>query len=201
MLVYALCFVKLISTNERTTLNYFCRFPKMPALTLIQSWGPLIMTNEQVFLRIQAQLDAHRQSHLLGFWDSLDPEKQQHLLAQIEELDFDHIDQRVQDYVIHDRSAKMPTEFTPAPAYPEDPVDAPMTQKYAEATALGEKLLQAGQIGAFVVAGGQGTRLGFEGPKGNYPISPSSRRPSLRALQSRFLPHHRNTTHAAPCTS
>ena len=130
------------------------------------------MSNQQAFSRIQAQLEAHGQSHLLGFWDALDPQKQQNLCDQIEALDLDQIDRRVQDYVIHDHSVEIPTDFSPAQAYPAEPTTPDMVQKYADATALGEKLLRAGQVGAFVVAGGQGTRLGFDGPKGNYPISP-----------------------------
>ncbi|NQV31126.1 MAG: UDPGP type 1 family protein [Phycisphaeraceae bacterium] len=130
------------------------------------------MSNEQAFSRIKAQLDAHSQSHLLAFWDALEPEKQRDLCTQIEKLDFEQLDQRIQDFVIHDHSAKIPTNFTPASAYPETPETPEMAQKYAKATALGEDLLRAGQVGAFVVAGGQGTRLGFSGPKGNYPISP-----------------------------
>ena len=36
----------------------------------------------------------------------------------------------------------------------------------------GEALLRSSQVAAFTVAGGQGTRLGFDGPKGTYPIAP-----------------------------
>ena len=36
--------------------------------------------------------------------------------------------------------------------------------------------MRAGRVGLFLVAGGQGTRLGFEGPKGAYPIGPISQR-------------------------
>jgi UDP-N-acetylglucosamine/UDP-N-acetylgalactosamine diphosphorylase len=32
--------------------------------------------------------------------------------------------------------------------------------------------LRAGRVAAFTVAGGQGTRLGFDGPKGTFPVTP-----------------------------
>ena len=44
----------------------------------------------------------------------------------------------------------------------------------AEAVEAGRELLAHGHVAFFTVAGGQGTRLGFPGPKGCYPIGPSS---------------------------
>ena len=41
-----------------------------------------------------------------------------------------------------------------------------------KATAAGEKELKAGHVGVLLVAGGQGSRLGYDGPKGAYPIGP-----------------------------
>lgn len=38
----------------------------------------------------------------------------------------------------------------------------------------GEELLSDGRVGCIVVAGGQGTRLGVEGPKGCFPIMPAT---------------------------
>ena len=42
----------------------------------------------------------------------------------------------------------------------------------ARAVAAGEKELRAGRVAVLLVAGGQGSRLGFDGPKGAYPIGP-----------------------------
>lgn len=46
----------------------------------------------------------------------------------------------------------------------------------AEAAAKGRELLKQGQVGMILVAGGQGTRLGFDQPKGLFPIGPVSER-------------------------
>ena len=40
------------------------------------------------------------------------------------------------------------------------------------ASATGAAAIQAGRVAAFSVAGGQGTRLGYDGPKGTYPVTP-----------------------------
>ena len=39
---------------------------------------------------------------------------------------------------------------------------------------VGAAALAAGEVGVVIVAGGSGTRLGFDGPKGTYPIGPVS---------------------------
>jgi len=42
----------------------------------------------------------------------------------------------------------------------------------SEVLPLGEKALREGKVGLCLVAGGQGSRLGFDGPKGCFPITP-----------------------------
>ncbi|OAB62183.1 hypothetical protein AY599_14660 [Leptolyngbya valderiana BDU 20041] len=56
----------------------------------------------------------------------------------------------------------------------ETPGDHPLDA--AEARAAGLEMVKAGKVAALTVAGGQGTRLGFEGPKGTLPIGPASGR-------------------------
>jgi len=57
----------------------------------------------------------------------------------------------------------------------------------------GEATLAAGRVAALVVAGGQGSRLGFDGPKGAFPIGPVTERSlfqiqaqKIRRLRERF---------------
>ncbi len=53
------------------------------------------------------------------------------------------------------------------------PADAPDN---AAMRAAGEEALRRGEVAVLVVAGGQGSRLGFEHPKGMYPVGPVSRK-------------------------
>jgi UDP-N-acetylglucosamine/UDP-N-acetylgalactosamine diphosphorylase len=124
------------------------------------------------FEKIKKLLKKHNQSHLLAFWEQLNPAQRQKLLAQIERLDFSQISDWVAKYIKKPTSAAIPVDFVPAWFYSLNPVGPEQKRKYAQARELGRKLISAGKVAAFVVAGGQGTRLGFDGPKGNFPISP-----------------------------
>lgn len=125
-------------------------------------------------------LKKHGQSHLLAFWDQLDADQRQGLLSQIESLDLPRIDQWVAKYVKNAAPAEISHDFAAAESYSPHPVGAEQQSKYAKAVKLGKELISAGKVGAFVVAGGQGTRLGFDGPKGNFPISPIKNRTLFR---------------------
>jgi UDP-N-acetylglucosamine/UDP-N-acetylgalactosamine diphosphorylase len=117
-------------------------------------------------------LKKHGQSHLLAFWGQLDDSQRQHLLADIETLDLDKIDVWVENYVKNAGAAVLPANFCPAPYYSSQPQDDAQRRKYTEARKLGAELISAGKVAAFVVGGGQGTRLGFDWPKGDFHISP-----------------------------
>jgi UDP-N-acetylglucosamine/UDP-N-acetylgalactosamine diphosphorylase len=60
-------------------------------------------------------------------------------------------------------------EPAPYEPLPEHGGDAAAWNAAREA---GEAALRAGRVAAFTVAGGQGTRLGYDGPKGTFPVTP-----------------------------
>lgn len=134
------------------------------------------MRIQKTLENVRSQLQEHGQSHLLRFWEHLDEGLKQALLEQIQQLDFAQIDRWVADFTNQAPLAPTRTDFSPPPFYSAEPSGAEHRRKYAEAVELGRKSISAGEVAAFVVAGGQGTRLGFDGPKGDIPIGPVKNR-------------------------
>ena len=130
------------------------------------------MSTQKTYEDIKKLLKEHRQDHLLAFWDQLNTAQRQNLLAQIQQLDLAKIDNWVANYVKNSASVAISSDLVPASFYNSEPADPQQRRKYSGAIELGGELIQQGKVAAFVVAGGQGTRLGFDGPKGNFPISP-----------------------------
>jgi UDP-N-acetylglucosamine/UDP-N-acetylgalactosamine diphosphorylase len=128
---------------------------------------------------LRARLDRVGQSHLLNFYDKLAPGEQQNLLAQVAAIDLEALPKLVDEYVKHKPTFALPPDVAPAPYYPYEAAAA-KSEASGQNTGkrnynpsvfarAGEDLLRAGKVAAFVVAGGQGSRLGFEGPKGCFP--------------------------------
>ena len=130
------------------------------------------MSTQKIYENIKELLKKHKQDHLLALWDQLKSAQRQNLLAQIQRLDLEKIDFWVANFVKKSTSAAINADFTPALSYNPEPADTQLRRKYAKAVDLGKKLIRQSKVAAFVVAGGQGTRLGFDGPKGNFSISP-----------------------------
>ena len=130
------------------------------------------MGTQKTYEDIKKVLKEHRQSHLLALWDQLDTAQRQNLLAQIGQLDLAKVDNWVANCVKNSASVAISGDLVPASFYSYEPADSQQHRKYAGAVELGRELIRQGKVAAFVVAGGQGTRLGFDGTKGNFPISP-----------------------------
>jgi UDP-N-acetylglucosamine/UDP-N-acetylgalactosamine diphosphorylase len=132
---------------------------------------------------VRRQLAEHHQGHLLTFWPQLDARRRRALLDQIRELDLTRIDEWVEHLVKGTPAPAVATkDFEPAPSYSPEPRDAVRHRKYQAAIELGEKLVSQGKVAAITVAGGQGTRLGFDGPKGSFPISPIQHKTLFRVF-------------------
>ncbi len=119
------------------------------------------------------------QSHLLKYWQELTQEDQTRLSGQIQSIDFQELadlfagTEKVVDWAMLSERSEPPSAIRLQETIP--------TFSPKEALQCGEQAIREGKIGMILVAGGQGTRLGFDQPKGMFRIGPVSDR-SLFAM-------------------
>lgn len=104
-----------------------------------------------------ARLTSHGQEHLLKYYDELDSEKKTSLLEQIANLDFSLL-----EFIGDGAKANEKGRLEPLGALTIAEIEA----KRDSYEKRGLEALRAGKVGAVLLAGGQGTRLGLDKPKG-----------------------------------
>jgi UDP-N-acetylglucosamine/UDP-N-acetylgalactosamine diphosphorylase len=113
------------------------------------------------------------QGHVFRFLDGLDARGRARLLRSARAIDL----RVVRRLAKGEGLAKPPASFEPLGGADfcrrEDLERDPALRARAEET--GRNLLRSGAVACVTVAGGQGTRLGFPGPKGCFPIGPGGR--------------------------
>ena len=131
---------------------------------------------------VKAKLESIGQEQVLRFWEELSADEQLRLGKQLAELDLERLARLVQTYVIAKPDLALPADIQPVTPYPRIPKDDAQRREYEQAEQRGMELLRQGKIGAFLVAGGQGTRLGYDGPKGEYPVTPIKQKPLFQVF-------------------
>ena len=112
---------------------------------------------------IYSVLSEQDQLHLLKYYGELTPERQQALLEQINTIDWDLIRTATQT---SSESKEDKKQIEPLGAMELSEIE----KRHDEFEALGLEALRAQKVGAVLLAGGQGTRLGFDKPKGMFNI-------------------------------
>ncbi|MEM9753879.1 MAG: UDPGP type 1 family protein, partial [Planctomycetota bacterium] len=135
----------------------------------------------------QNRLKAFDQDHLLAHADTLNEEQLGQLLTQIEGIDWPEVQRLIESHVKQTPNPALPDDIQPAPAYPAKPADETQRQQYDQAREAGEKMIREGRVAAFCVAGGQGSRLGWDGPKGTFPASPIRRATLFQLFAEQLL--------------
>jgi UDP-N-acetylglucosamine/UDP-N-acetylgalactosamine diphosphorylase len=147
---------------------------------------------------IRTTLRGHGQEHLLQFADELPAAQRDTLLDQIASIDFGQFDRWVAEYVKGKPVFQAPSDIQPPTIFPAKPAEPAAQKLFESARAEGERLLAAGKVAAFVVAGGQGTRLGYEGPKGCLEATPVAHKPLFQVFAEQVLAASRRTGGTVP---
>jgi UDP-N-acetylglucosamine/UDP-N-acetylgalactosamine diphosphorylase len=126
----------------------------------------------------QVRLASFGQGHVFDAWDSLTPDQKASLLGQVDQIDWAHLASLHQSLVVEKRmQIKLPDgEWRPA---------APLTAPRPVARDEGLRILKETEktlYGLLVVAGGKGSGLKFDHPKGLFPATPLSAQPLYQAI-------------------
>ena len=109
--------------------------------------------------RTKIYLEERGQAHLLKYYDGLTDEEKLQLLNDIEKTNFSVLKKL-------DKSIKKIGKITPVNAVTVDDIK----RRRLQFENVGFNFLKEGKVAAVLLAGGQGSRLGYEGPKGTFDI-------------------------------
>ncbi|MGN1300285.1 MAG: UTP--glucose-1-phosphate uridylyltransferase [Clostridia bacterium] len=110
-------------------------------------------------------LKKYNQEHLLAFFDELTMSEKETLLSQIHNIDFEkinnlYINSTMDDSISYDR-------ISPIPFVDKSKLSTTEVESFSQ---IGNEVINKGKLAIITLAGGQGTRLGYKGPKGSYEI-------------------------------
>ncbi len=133
---------------------------------------------------LRERLQRHGQEHILTWWERFDAEQRRTLLREL--------GRRINLREL--RCACTPSREH-KDALPErhriKPLPRPEIDDSVDLLEIGEDAIADGAVAYLVVAGGQGTRLGFDHPKGMFPIGPISRKSLFQLHAEKVLELHR----------
>ena len=132
---------------------------------------------EEKYLAAEEKVKKYGQDHLLSQYNKLTEEKKAQLLNEILTLDFQQIEElykRINTTVDFNNSKIEPINYTDKSSLSEQEL-----KKYEE---IGLKQIKEGKLAVVTMAGGQGTRLGHNGPKGTFDIGLDSHKPIFEIL-------------------
>ncbi|MCD6120577.1 MAG: UTP--glucose-1-phosphate uridylyltransferase [Spirochaetales bacterium] len=130
-----------------------------------------------------AKLKAAEQGHLFDFWEARTELQREKLTEDLKKLDLSVVNTLKAKL---DSKEKTNTVFEPASYIPLS-----KSMEDRDTLKLGEDFITSGKTAFLTVAGGQGSRLGYEGPKGIFGISPVRKASLFQIFAEKLLAANR----------
>lgn len=129
------------------------------------------------------------QEQVFAHFEKLDESAQIYLLEQAASIDLEELQSLLEEHLncAGDQAQQSSLEnMAPAP-YIQLPANGGDPAEWQDAFDTGAKAIAAGRVAAFTVAGGQGTRLGYDGPKGTFPVTPVAKKILFQVFAEKLL--------------
>lgn len=122
--------------------------------------GGIFLNNK--FIQAQEIVKKYHQEHLLKFYDNLGEDEKEELIDQILETDFELLENLYKNI---NSSKESQDDITPISYLDKSKLSKEELEEYRK---KGEEVIKNGKYAIVTMAGGQGTRLGHDGPKGTF---------------------------------
>ncbi|MBQ9313531.1 MAG: UTP--glucose-1-phosphate uridylyltransferase [Clostridia bacterium] len=126
---------------------------------------------------MKEKLEKYNQTHVLAAYDRADDATKEKLLTQVERIDFEQLKE-----LYHMTQTEIKFEnnkIEPMPYVDSAKLNEEEKKKYIE---IGENIIRSGKLAVVTMAGGQGTRLGHNGPKGTFDLGLESHKSLFEIL-------------------
>lgn len=114
-------------------------------------------------IKLKAKLSKYNQDHLLNHFKTLSFNEQKNLLNDINSIDFESIQALFNS--LNTKTAQKAPLFSPMPCCYQEEQSKERRKLWKE---VGQKSLKNNELAVLLMAGGQGSRLGLDGPKGAF---------------------------------
>jgi UDP-N-acetylglucosamine/UDP-N-acetylgalactosamine diphosphorylase len=135
------------------------------------------MTLMHRYEQLYEQANRYDQEHIFTFWEDLTLAQKEQLLSQAETIDFALVEKLFKQKGDNEPDTR---DIRPPRMIEKQAIPGMVSKK-------GRQALREGKVAIFIVAGGQGSRLGFEGPKGCYVITPVKQKTIFQVLVEKVL--------------
>ena len=136
--------------------------------------------DDDLLSRVRARYDSFGRGRVLSHIDELPPDDRRSFLLQLDSIDVGKIRSLLASALEVQSKAKEAVEPFGG--------DVASTRDVSEGErALGLEEVRRGRVACVLLAGGQGTRLGYDGPKGSYDLGLRSGRTLFRLICERIL--------------
>ncbi|MBN2021576.1 MAG: UDPGP type 1 family protein [Pirellulales bacterium] len=158
----------------------------------------MIQANDASFQNLHSRLAPWGQEHVLRWWDVLTPCEREQLARDVENIDVSDIVDLFRHNATDGGCPRDLSDVTPPSSVSPLPASSSERRREEEAVARGRDAIRAGLVAVVMVAGGQGSRLGHDGPKGTYPIGPVSAKSLFQIHAEKVLATNRRYGVAMP---
>lgn len=125
------------------------------------------------------------QKHVLRWIGELSQDQREAFLDQLDRVHFEQVREFAR-LIDNPPAPRDLDNIEPAPVE-QLPKNGKVPRRERQAPETGQNALQEDRVAALTVAGGQGTRLGYDGPKGAFPITPIRGHSLFRVLAEKLL--------------